>query len=322
MANIDCKWSWRHIQIFRVYIHSQKNWKSYFFEVLQPYKSTLGICLPPFHGLLYHYMPLSAPPKPFEPHLSQFDALRLTNGCRWSLAVAASGCMRGRGGKKQNQKGTSCSWYGASPCWISHWGVHFPFRFDWFYRWPSVLKIKTDHVNLTSWLCRCRWRCGSKTAGPNRKRTPPRTRTNVPPPPMSHWQPATSCASWSRAASCRALPRHLTPSWGLHTRHTMARCWAARAEAPPPLQASAAAPLPAPYQGGRSGCRCPRWAAPRPHRGWAFHRHTPSASPCHCWGALITNWPPPTGAVLQLLSRTCGWTGRRQIWEGRRRFLK
>lgn len=181
---------------------------------------------------------------------------------------------------------------------------------------------KCERVSsFSSWLCCCRSRCGSKTVGPNRRRTPPRTQTNAPPLRPNHWPPATSCASWSRGASLRAPPRHQTPSWGLRTRQT-APCWAALVVAPPPPLASAATLLPAPYQGGLLGCRCPRWAAPHPHHGWVFLHHTPSASPCLCLGARIMNWHPPTAAGPRLLSRTCGWTGRRQIWVGRRQFLK
>lgn len=48
---------------------------------------------------------------------------------------------------------------------------------------------------LTECVCLRRWRCGSKTAEPNRRRTPPRIQTSAPPPRLSLWPPATSCAS-------------------------------------------------------------------------------------------------------------------------------
>lgn len=138
-------------------------------------------------------------------------------------------------------------------------------------------------LNSLHWLCSCRSRCGSRTAGPSRRRTPPRIQTNGPPPPTNRWPPATSCASWSKGDSCLVPPRHQTPCWGRHrTRPTMAPCWAAPAEPPPPPRASAAAPHPPPCQEGLSGCLCRPWAEPHLRRGSASHRRTPSAFPCRC----------------------------------------
>lgn len=137
--------------------------------------------------------------------------------------------------------------------------------------------------NSLHWFCSRRSRFGSRTAGPSRRRTPPRILTNAPPPPMNHWPPATSCGFWSRGDSYPVPPHHQTPCWGhRHTQRTTVPCWVAPEGPRPPPQALAAAPRPAPCQEGLSGCLCHPWVELRLRQGSESHHRTPFAFPCHC----------------------------------------